>query len=90
MEENDTVNKKRTKITLDAKECHICRKTFIEKFEKYKNNRKSRGHYHYADKHRGAAHSIFNLWFNVPNEITVAFHNGLNYFYHFIIDELAK
>ena len=34
---------------------------FIEKFEKYKNNQKSRGYFHYADKNRGAAHSIFNL-----------------------------
>ena len=42
------------------------------------------------DKNRGAAHSICNLKFNVPNEISVVFHNGSNYDYHFIIKELAN
>ena len=44
---------------------------------------------HYADKYRGAAHSICNLKFNVPNEIPVVFH-GSNYEYHFIIKELVN
>ena len=46
-------------------------------------------HCHYACKYRGAAHSICNLRFNVPNEIPVVLHNGLNYGYHFIIKKLA-
>ena len=29
------------------------------------------------------------LKFNVPNEIPVAFHNGSNYDYHFILKQLA-
>ena len=41
-------------------------------------------------KYRGAAGSICNLRYNVPNEIPVNFHNGSNYDYHFIIKELAN
>ena len=37
-----------------------------------------------------AQHIVFNLKFNVPNEIPVVFHNGSNYDYHFIIKELAN
>ena len=47
-------------------------------------------HSHFTGKYRSAAHSICNLRFNVPNEIAVVFHNGLNYDYHFIIKELAN
>ena len=43
----------------------------------------------FTGKYRGAAHSICNLKFNVLNEISVVFHNGSNYGYHFIIKELA-
>ena len=39
---------------------------------------------------RGAAHSICNLKFNVPNEISVVFQHGSNYDYHSIIKELAS
>ena len=46
-------------------------------------------HCHYACKYRGAAHSICNVRFNVPNEIPVVLHNGSNYGYHFIIKKLA-
>ena len=46
-------------------------------------------HCHYIGKYRGAARSIWNLKFNVPNEIPVDFYNGSNYDYHFIINELA-
>ena len=34
------------------------------------------------------AHSICNLKFNVPNKISVVFHNGSNYDYQFIIKEV--
>ena len=36
------------------------------------------------------AHSICNLQYKIPNEIPVVFHNGSNYDYHFIINQLAK
>ena len=48
-----------------------------------------RDHCHYTAKYRGAAHSIGNLKFNVPNEIPAVFHNGSNSDYHFIIKELG-
>ena len=44
----------------------------------------------FTGKYRSATHSICNLKFNVPNEISVVFHNGSNYDYHFIIKELAN
>ena len=46
--------------------------------------------WHSTRKYRGAAHSICNLEFNVHNEISVVFHNGSNYDYHFFIKELAN
>ena len=52
--------------------------------------RKVRDHCYYTGKYRGAAHSICNIKFNVPNEIPVAYHNASNYHYHFTIKELAN
>ena len=69
---------------------HICRKKFTQKLAKDKNHPKVRDHCHFTGKYRGAAHSICNLRFNVPNEIPVVFHNGSNYDYHFIVKELAN
>ena len=54
------------------------------------NDRKGRDHCHFTVTYRGAAHSKCNLRFNMANEISVAFYNGSNYNYHFIIKELAK
>ena len=52
----------------------------------YKN---VKNHCHYTEKFRGAAHSICNLNYKVPQEIPVKIHNGSKYDYHFIIKELA-
>ena len=41
-------------------------------------------------KHRCHAHSIWNLKYNTPKEITVIFNNGSNYDDHFIIKELVE
>ena len=57
---------------------------------KNKNYQKFRGHSYYTGKDRGAAHSICNLKFNVPNEIPLFVYNSSNYDYHFIIKELAN
>ena len=57
---------------------------FIKHYRQARNNR------HFTGKYRGAAHSIFNLKFHVPNEILVVFHIGSNNDYHFIIKELAN
>ena len=81
------LTKEELKSHQDAKECYICGKRLLKKFAEDKNYRKVRDHCHYSDKYRGAAHSIRNLNFNVPNEIPVDFYNGSNYDYHFIIKE---
>ena len=62
---------------------------FDEKHTKDKKYHKVRDHCHYTGKYRGAGHSIFNLKDSVPKEIIIAFHNGSNYDYHFIIKELV-
>ena len=68
-------------------------------FANDKNYQKVRDHSLYIGEFRGAAHSIYNLKLNVPNEIPVAFYNGSNREYfiireltneHFIIKELAN
>ena len=69
---------------------HLC-KNIQNKVTKDEIYRKVRNSCHYTGKHRDASHSIWNLKFNVPNEISVHFQNGLNYNYnHFIIKELAS
>ena len=35
-------------------------------------------------------HSKCNLKYSMPKKISIAFHNGLNYDYHFITKELAE
>ena len=83
------VTKENIKPYEDAKVCYICGKR-IPKFTKDKNYRKVRGHCHCVGKYRGAAQSICNLKFNMPNEIPIVFHSGSNYDYHFIIKELVN
>ena len=69
--------------------CYICKKGFStdDDNEKY---RKVRDHCHYTEKCRGAAHNICNWRYKAPKEISVAFHNGSRYDYHFITKVLAK
>ena len=80
------LTKEKLKSHQGAKVCYICGKRIL-KNPKGKNYQNVRHHCHYTGKSRGTAHSICNLKFNVPNEITVTFHNGSNYDYHFIIKE---
>ena len=64
-----------------------------KKFGTNDNNKKYqkvRDHCHCTGKFRGAAHSICNLRYKTPKEISVVFHNGSTYDYHFIIKQLAK
>ena len=49
-----------------------------------------RDHCHYTREYKGAAHSICHLKYSVPKKIPIAFHNGSNYDYHFIIKDLAE
>ena len=73
----------------DQKECYICQKEICcdkNQKMKFKLYKKVRDHCHYTGKFRGAAHSICNLNYKVPQKN----HNGSKYDYHFIIKELAE
>ena len=73
--------------------CHKCQKEFCyDKNEKHKFKiyEKVRDHCHYTGKLRGAAHSICNLNYKVPQQIPVKIHNGSTFDYHFSIKELAE
>ena len=74
----------------DAKVWYICAIRFFKKLFRGKNYRKVRDYCHYTGKYRSTAHSIYNLKFNVSNEIPVVFHRGSTYDYHFIIKELGN
>ena len=50
---------------------------------------KVRDHCYYTGEYRGAVHSIHNLKYSALKKTPIAFHNGSNYDYHFIIKELA-
>ena len=56
----------------------------------FKLYHKVRDHCHYTGEFKGTAHSIHNLRYKTPKEISVVFHNGSTYDYHFIIKQLAK
>ena len=70
----------------NAKYCHICKKVF----GKAKKHRKVRDRDHYTGKSRSAAHSICNLRYSTRKDIPVFFHNGTNYDFNLIINELVK
>ena len=74
----------------NAKFCYICRENFEEKYAKDKKYCKVRDHCHHTGEYRGAGHCICNLKYGIPKKITIIFHNGSNYDYHFIIKELAE
>ena len=69
--------------------CYVC-KTGFSIDDHNKKYHKVRDHCHYTGKYRGTAHNIGNLRYKIPKEISVLFHNGFTYDYHFIINGLAK
>ena len=84
------LTKEELKSHEDVKVCYFCGKGILRQLPKSLDYRKVRDYIHYTDKCRADAHSIFNLIFNAPNEISVVFQNGLNYDYDFIIKELTN
>ena len=74
----------------NAKTCYIWKQTFEIKDLKDQKYCKVRDHCHHTGEYRGAAHSVYNLKYSTPKKIAIAFHNGSNYDYHFIIIELAE
>ncbi|CAC5415725.1 unnamed protein product [Mytilus coruscus] len=68
----------------EATECYICGKEFEE-------NNKVREHDHLSGKYRGAACQSCNTKEGKTTKlIPVFFHNGSNYDFHFLIEELMK
>ena len=83
------LTKEELKSCQDAKVCCICWKRIL-KNTKVKNYQKAGDHCHYTGKYRGAAHSVCNLKFNMPNKNPVVFPNGSIYDYYLIIKEVAN
>ena len=84
---------KENKFYEKQKVCYIWKKEFCtDENDKnaFKLYHKVRDHCHYTGKFRGAAHSICNLRYKTPKEISVVFHNGSTCDYHFIINQPAK
>ena len=85
---------KHKKICENHDYCHVEMPNEDHKIIKYNQGEKSiRSQLyscHYTGKYRGAAHNICNLRYKTPKEISIVFHNGSTYDYHFIIKELAK
>lgn len=68
----------------EAKECYICEKEFQESY-------KIKEHNHLTGEYRGAACQSCNSKEGKSSKIIpVFFHNGSNYDFHFIIEELMK
>ena len=86
-EKNLIINKIRIKITWRRKSMLYFGKRILKKLSKSTTFWKVQDHCHYKGTYIGAAHSICNFKFNVPNEIHVCFHNSSSYDYHFIIKE---
>ena len=80
IENKQILTKGELKSYWESKVRYICGKGILEKFAKDKNYWKVRDYCHYTGKHRGSAHSIWNLIFNVLNEIPVVFHRGSKFF----------
>ena len=63
---------------------------FVKKLEnKYVKDKKYLKVRDYTEECSSAADSISNFKYSVPKKIPIAFHNGSNYDYHFIIKKLA-
>ena len=57
----------------NAKFCYICKEKFENKHAKDKTCCNVIDHYCYTDEYKFAAHSIINLKYGVPKEISIAF-----------------
>ena len=74
----------------NAKIFYICKEKFEYKYLKDKKYCKVRDHSHYTGEYRSVSHSRCNLKNSIPKRIPIAFHNGSNYDYHFVMKELAE
>ena len=72
----------------NAKICYVCNDKFEAKHVKVKNILKS-GIIVIIQVNIKVVH-ICNLKYSIPKGISLAFHNGSNYDYHFIIKNIAE
>ena len=84
------MNKRAEWIIWKCKICYIYKEKFENKYFKDKKYRQVRDECNYTGECRDAAHSTCDLKYSVSEKIPIAFHNGSNYYYHFIIKELAE
>ena len=84
------LTKEQQKSYNNAEICYICIEKFKNKYLKDKKYCKVKDHYHFTGEYRGAMHSICNLKYSVSKTIRIAFHNGSNYDYHFIIKKSVE
>ena len=82
--------RKNQQKSYENSEILILKKNFKMNIWKIKKYRRVRDHCHYSREYRGAAHKIRHLKYNVPKKISIVFHNGSYYDYHFIVKELAE
>ena len=73
-----------------AKICYISGEMFEYKYATNKIYHKVRDHCHYKGGYGGPAHSICNLKCGIHKKITITFHIGSNYDYHFIFNFIFK
>ena len=84
-----SLTSKQQNLYQNAQICYICIKN-EDKRAQYKKYCKVSDQLHNTGEYRGAVHSICNLRHSAPKEISVYFHNGSNYDYHFMIKDLAE
>ena len=84
-EEDKVMNKRRAAIIWKCKNLLYLSMKILKKYLKDEKCQKVRDHCCYTGKHRGTTHIICNLKSNFPKTISLVFHNGSNYIYHFII-----
>ena len=63
----------------NAKICYICTEKFENKYFKDIKYCKVRDNCHFTGEYRGAAHTMCNLQYSLPEKIHIAFHNRSNY-----------
>ena len=93
-EDNNLKKKKIKSLTKEQQESYenakiyyVCKEKIENKYLKDKKYLKVKDHFHYTGKYRCAVHSICNLKYSALKKIPLAFHNGSNYGYHFIINQ---
>ena len=86
-----TLTNEQNKFYEEQEACYIYNEKFcMDKTDEiYENRRKVKDHCHYTGKFVGAAHSICNLRYKVPENIPIVIHNA-SYDTHFIINQLAE